>query len=180
VRAKERTNPVIEESYPNYSYSKEATSLRGLDLKNGDFVFFDLRGRADVRGRLRRGEYQKHEEVGGTRVNFEWLKPIGSESKESGFAIVYCTWVAWAASTSDFGVIQLLHIDAGHVAVVQQILFDLRGNEKAGANLDAGGALTVRGLNDLEHCCPTGLDIFTFRLKNGMLRWVSYRKAGLE
>jgi hypothetical protein len=150
ICAQERKPPTIEISIPNYWYPKTVTSLRLLDVKNSEVIIFGDKGVPDFHAYLRH-------------------------------AIAYYIWAMWAGSSSDYGVVQLLHIEDGHLKIVQQILFNSRGSEKAGAFCNAGSnALTIRGVNDWENCCPTGLDVVKFRLKEGVLKQVYYGTAALE
>jgi len=179
--AREKKPPTIEVSFPNYSYPKTVTSLRRLDVKNDEVIVFGDKGMSDFHAHLRGGAYEKLHKIGGDSLEFEWMKYMGSDSAEPDCAVAYYIWSMWAGSSSAYGVVQLLHIEDGHLKVVQQILFNLRGSEKAGAFLNAKlNALTIRGVNDWEHCCPTGLDVVKFRLKEGVLKQVYYGMATLE
>ena len=171
----------MEVSFPNYLFPKTGTSLRRLDVKNGEVIIFGDKGMSDFHAHLRHGAYEKLHEIGGDSLEFEWMKYMGSDSAESGYAVAYYIWAMWAGSSSAYGVVQLLHIENGHLKVLQQILFNLRGSEKAGAFLNAKlNALTIRGVNDWEHCCPTRLDVVKFRLKEGVFKQVYYGTAALE
>lgn len=119
--------------------------------------------------------------VGGDSLEFKWTKFIGNDSAEPDYVIAYYVWVTWAGSSSDYGVIHLIHLENGRLKVLQQMLFNMRGSEKAGASFNGkSGVLTVRGLNEWEHCCPTGLDVVKFRLKRGVLKRLYFGKAALE
>lgn len=176
-----KTHPAVEISLPMYSYPKPFASLRDVDLKNSELVIFGVKVAPDFRAHLRHGSYEKLYKVGGDSVRFMWVKYIGNDTAEPSYGIAYYTWTAWAASSSDFGVVHLLHFEDGHLHVVQQIPFNLRGSEKAGAHLNAkSDTLTIRAVNDWEHCCPTGLDVVQFRLKDGELQKIHYGTAPLE
>ncbi len=171
----------IDVSFPNYSFSAAAASLRMLDLRNSEVIFFDENGMQDFHARLRRGAYQKRHKIGGDSVGFGWLRLIGNGSSEPDYVVAYYTWVTWAGSSGYFCVVQLLRIEEGHLKIIQQIVFNIRGSEKAGAFYNTkSNALTIRGLSDWEHCCPTGLDVVQFQLKDGVLKPVHYGKAPLE
>lgn len=179
ARAQESTPSTLEVSLPNYSFPNPVTSLRQLDPKNAEVIFFGEKGVKDFHAHLHRGSYEKLHRIGGDSVNFVWMKYIETAS-EPDYAVAYYIWSMWAGSSSAFGVVQLLHIEDGHLKVVQQILFNLRGSEKAGAFFNAkSSSLTIRGANDWEHCCPTGLDVVKFQLKDGILKQVHYDKAPL-
>jgi hypothetical protein len=181
VCAQRKKPPTIEISFPNYSYPKTVTSLRLLDVKNGEVIIFSDKGMPDFHAHLRLGAYEKLHKIGGDSLKFEWMKCIGNNLTEPDYAVAYYIWTMWAGSSSAYGVVQLLHVEDDHLRVLQQILFNLRGSEKAGAFFNAkSNTLTVRGLNDWEHCCPTGLDVVWFQLKDGVLKPVHYGKAPLE
>jgi hypothetical protein len=180
VRAQKKTQPTVEISFPNYSYPETLTSLHQLDLKNSEFIFFGEKGTPDLRARLRRGAYEKLNKIGGDSAEFEWMKYVGNGSVEPDYALAYYVWASWAGSSSSYGVVQLLSIKDGHLKISQQILFNLRGSERAGAYFGAkANTLTIRGVNDWEHCCPTGLDVVQFQTKDGVLKQVHYGKAPL-
>jgi len=156
-------------------------SLRQLDSKNSEVIIFDKKGSPDYRADLRHGSFEKLHKVGGDSLSFAWMKYLGDSSAEPDYAVTYHIWAMWAGSSSGFGVVQLLHIEDGHLKVVQQILFNLRGSEKAGAFFNTkSNALTIRGVNDWEHCCPTGLDVVQFQLKDSVLKQVHYGNAPLK
>jgi hypothetical protein len=176
-----KTHPAVEVLQPNYSFQKTLVSLREFDPKNNEVVFFGGKGSRDFHVHLRNGNYEKHYRVGGDNVGLEWIKYIGSDGSAPDYAVAYYTWIAWVASSSDFGVVQLMRIEGGRLHVDQQILFNLRGSEKAGAYFNAkSNTLTIRGVNEWEHCCPTGLDVVRFQLKDGVLKQIHYGTAPLE
>jgi hypothetical protein len=180
ARAQQKTPSSLEVSYPNYSYPDPVASLRELDFKNTEVIVFGAKGVQDFHAHLYRGVYEKLHKVGGDSIGLVWVKYIEPTSAEPDYALVYHIWSMWAGSSSAFGVVQLLHIEDSHLKVVQQILFNLRGSKKAGAFLNAkSNSLTIRGVNDREHCCPTGIDVVRFQLRDGMLRQVHYGKAPL-
>lgn len=181
AHAQWKTKPAVQISFPNYSYPKTPTSLRGLDLRNSQVIFFGENAAPDLRADLYDGTYEKGDKTGGESVAFSWLTTLDNSSTGPDYAVAYYTWVTWAGSTSDFGVVQLLQLQDGRLKVIQQILFNTRGSGKAGASFSAKSRiLTVRGLNEWEHCCPTGLDMLGFHLKDGLLKRVSYQKVPLE
>jgi hypothetical protein len=181
ARAQENTPSTLEVSFPNYSYPNPLASLHQLDLKNTEVIFFGEKGVQDFHAHLHRGSYEKLHKIGGDSVEFEWMKYMETASTEPDYAVAYYVWSMWAGSSSAFGVVQLLHIEDGRLKVVQQILFNLRGSESAGAFYNAKSkVLTIRGVNDWEHCCPTGLDVVKFQLKDGALKQVHYGKAPLR
>lgn len=181
ARAQLKTSPAVEVCFPNYLYPNPVTSLSQLDLKNTEVIFFGEKGVRDFRAHLHRGAYEKLHKIGGDSVEFVWMKYMGTASMEQDYAVAYYIWSEWAGSSSAFGVVQLLHIEDSHLKVVQQILFNLRGSETAGAFFNAkSNSLTIRGVNDWEHCCPTGLDVVKFQLNDGLLKKVHYGKAPLR
>jgi len=181
ARAQQKTSPALEVCFPNYSYPNPIPSLHQLDFKNTGVIFFGEKGVPDFHARLRRGSFEQLHKIGGDSVSFAWMKFLGDRSAEPDYAVAYYIWAMWAGSSSGFGVVQLLHIDDGHPKVVQQILFNLRGSEKAGAFFNAkSNTLTIRGVDDWEHCCPTGLDVVKFQLSDGVLKQVHYGKAPLK
>lgn len=181
LHAEWKKKPAVQISFPNYALPREMKSLRSLEFRNSQAVFFDEKGVPDFRAALHDGKYERRDKIGGESVAFSWLTILGNDSTDPNTAIAYYTWVTSAGSASDFGVVQLLHLEDGRLKVIQQILFNTRGSEKAGAFFNARSeVLTVRALNEWEHCCPTGLDVVGFRLKGGLLKRVSYEKAALE
>jgi len=181
ARAQRETPSTLEVCFLNYSYPDPLPSLRQLDLKNAEIIFFDEKGMPDLHAHLHGGGYEKLHKIGGDRVKFVWLKYIETAPIEQDYAVAYYVWSMWAGSSSAFGVVQLLHIEDGHLKVVQQLLFNLRGSEKAGAFFSAkSNALTIRGVNDWEHCCPTELDVVKFQLNDGLLIQIHYGKAPLR
>jgi hypothetical protein len=176
-----KTHPAIENKLPNYSYSTPLRSLREFDPRNGEVIVFGGDGLADLHAKLRAGRYEKHHKVGGDALDFEWLRYINGDSGNANFAVAYYTMTSWAGSSSNFGVVQLLSLDDGHLHVVQQLVFNTRGSKKAGAHFGARSqVLTILGVNDWEHCCPTGLDVVRFRLKDGVFKQVGYGTAALQ
>jgi hypothetical protein len=181
ARTQQKTSPTIEVCFPNYSYPNPVASLGQLNVKNSEVIIFGKKGRPDYHAHLRHGSFEEHDKIGGDSLSFEWVKYLGESSAEPNYAVTYHIWAMWAVSSSGFGVVQLLHTEDGHLKVVQQILFNLRGSEKAGAFFNAkSNALTIRGVNDWEHCCPTGLDVVQFQLKDGTLKQIHYGKAPLK
>lgn len=168
-------------TFPKFSYTYPARSLSELDLKNSEVIMFGEKGRPDFRGRLRRGAYEESGRDRIESVRFGWLTLIATDSADQGYAVAYYTWVASAGSTTDLGVVHLLHIDDAHLKVVQQIVFNTRGSKRAGAFFNTrSGVLTIRGLNEWEHCCPSGLDVVQFQLRDGSLAPIHYFKAPLK
>jgi len=168
ARAQQKTSPTLEVCFPNYSYPNPVTSLRQLDSKSSEVIIFDEKGSPDYRAHLRHGSFEKLHKIGGDGVSFGWVKYLGNSSLEPEYAVTYHIWTTWAGSSSAYGVVQLLHIEDGRLRVVQQILFNLRGSKKAGALFNArSNGLTICGVNDWEHCCPAGLDVVQFQLKDG-------------
>lgn len=181
ICAQEKKEPTIQISLPNYTHPKTVASLRQFDLRNGEAIIFGDNGVPDFRAHLRQGAYEKRDKSGGDSLEFKWTKFIGNDAAEPDYVIAYYVWVTWAGSSSDYGVIHLLHLENGRPKVLQQILFNMRGSEKAGASFNGkSGVLTVRGLNEWDHCCPTGLDVVKFRLKERVLKRVYFGKAALE
>jgi hypothetical protein len=177
-----KTSATVDIYFPNYSYPDAVASLSALNPKNTELVIFGENGTTDIRAPLRNGTYEKrHKEGGGDAVEFEWMKPIGSDPGNANFSVAYYTWVTRAGSSSDYGVVQLLQVVDGHVKVVQQILFNLRGSKAAGAFFDAkSNSLKIRGVHGWEHCCPTELDVLRFHFENDLFKQVSYRTVPFE
>jgi hypothetical protein len=128
--AQQRTAPAIEVSFPNYSYPDPVTSLRQLDSKNAEAIFFGEKGMPDFHARLRRGSFEQLHKIGGDSVSFARMKYLGDAPEEPEYALRYHIWSMCAGSPSGLGVVQLLPVENGHLKVVQQILFNPRGSEK--------------------------------------------------
>jgi hypothetical protein len=181
LHSQEREKPAIKVSFPNYTFERPLTSLSQLDPKNDDGIVFGDKDMPEFRAHLRHGIYERRTKIGGDWLKFRWVKGVQDDSATSNYAVAYYVWDTWAGSSSDVGVVQLLHAEESGVKVLQQILFNLRGSQKAFASFDAkSNSLTIRGVNAWEHCCPTGLDVVEFRLKEGFLKPVHYGNAPLE
>jgi hypothetical protein len=180
-RAQKESSPAIKVSFPNYSYPEPVASLQQFDFRNSEVLIFSEAGSPFLRAQLRRGRFEKARTIGGDSVEYKWTKFSGKDPAGPHYAIAFYTWTSWAASANDAGVIQLLRLENGHLHVVQQILFNIRGSQKAGAHFSTkSNSLTVRGLNEWEHCCPSGLDVVQFQLKDDVLKQVHYGKIPVE
>jgi hypothetical protein len=178
----EKASSTVDIYFPNYSYPDALPSFSEPNMKNAELIVFGENGAMDIRARLRKGLYERHnKEGGGDAVKFEWVKPIGKDPVNANFAVACYTWVAWMGSSSDIGVVQLLQRVDGHLRVAQQILFNLRGSKTAGAYFDVkSSSLKIRGVHGWEHCCPTELDLMRFHFDDGLLKQVSRRKVPFE
>jgi hypothetical protein len=171
-----------EISFPNYMYPYALASPNRLNLKNGDLVIFHGNRASYLRAHLHNGAYRKlYAGAGGDEVELDWVRFIRNDSGQANYAFAYYTWVSWAGSSSDSGIVQLLQLVDGHVKVTQQILFNVRGSEKAGADFDTkSNTLKIRGVHGWEHCCPTELDFIRFHFDDGLFKQVSHRKVPYE
>jgi hypothetical protein len=178
----EKASSTVDIYFPNYSYTEAVPSFSEPNMKNAELIIFGENGAMDIRARLRKGLYERHnKEGGGGTVEFEWVKPVRINLVNTNFVVAYYTWVAWMGSSSDIGVVQLLQLVDGHVKVAQQILFNLRGSKTAGAFFDVkSSSLKIRGVHGWEHCCPTELDLMRFHFEDGLLKQVSHRMVPFE
>jgi hypothetical protein len=100
---------------------------------------------------------------------------------EPEIAVAQFDLVETAGSSSDYGVVQVFRLKEDHLTVVQQILFNTRGNAKVGAAIDArSSTLTIRGVHGWEHCCPTELDVLRFRIDDGLFKLAGHGRVALE
>jgi hypothetical protein len=179
--AAQKTRPTLEVSSPNHSYPTSLASIRQLDLNNSEVVIFDDKGEPELKAHLRGGKYEIHYRVGSDWLRHNWLKVLNGDSGETETAVAEFDWVATGASASDYGVVQLFQLDDGHLKVVQQILFNTRGSKKVGAFFNPkSNVLVVRGVHGWEHCCPTRLDVVTFRFDGSAFKQVAYHMAPLQ
>jgi hypothetical protein len=179
--AQEKSAPTVEICYPQFSYSQSFASLRQIDLKNFDVMTFDENGKPDLKAHLRAGKYEARSE--GTRywLGLKWFKVPHKEPNEPETAVAQFDLVVTSGSASDYGVVQVFRLDDGHLKVVQQILFNTRGNAKVGAMLDAkSNTLTIRGVHGWDHCCPTQLDIVRHRLESDVFNRVANHREPLQ
>jgi hypothetical protein len=173
--------PTIEIFSPHHLYPTSLTSIRNLDLRNADVIVFNANGGPWLKAHLRGGKYEIHYRVGSDRLRLNWLKVLNGDSGETETAVAEFDWVATGASASDYAVVQVFQMHDGHLNVVQQILFSTRGSDKAGASLSSkSNVLTIRGVHGWEHCCPTQLDVVTFRFDGSAFKQVAYHMAPLQ
>jgi hypothetical protein len=157
----------VEVVNPNHVYRVTAKSLRQLDFRNFQFHVFDEDGESTLVAKLRNGKYDSKEHDrkwkmgdGYDWLGLDWVRFVGENSE---FAIVSFAWVTAGGSTSDYGVVQVFTLREGHPAVVQQILYNIRGCPTS-ANLSTRLLLlTIRGVHGWEHCCPKTIDVVKFR-----------------
>jgi hypothetical protein len=155
--------------------------MRQLDLKNSDVIIFNGKGEPELKARLRAGKYEGPLAVGSDWLRLNWLKILEGESEEPTSAIAEFDRVVTAGSASDYGIVQVFHLDDDHLKVVQQFLFNTRGTSKAGSSYDAKtNVLAIRGVHRWEHCCPTQLDIVEFHFEGRVFKQTAYHRGSLQ
>jgi hypothetical protein len=156
--------PTFDVSYPKYSYSTRTASVKNIDFRNMNLVIFDHAGKAQLTAKLRNGRFEQHHRDGGREeVELELVKYFGSSTTGGERAFVSIDWLSVGGSSSPSGFLQVFGIKDEHPFVFQQIEYNERG-EGVGSSFDARkGTLTIRGVHGWEHCCPTTLDVGTFR-----------------
>ncbi|MGB2677326.1 MAG: hypothetical protein WAN12_09620 [Candidatus Acidiferrum sp.] len=174
--AQNKGKPTLEVCYPGYTYPDTVPSLRDANLKNGRLVLFFDGCKPDDHVRLKNGKYERPYKDGYWEyIELRWVKPLESKAGESQFAIAYIVWASGAGSTNDEDFVQLLELKEGHLKVVQQFYFNVRGSRRAGAFFNPKtNLLTIKAINCWEHSCGTRLDVVQFKFDGGLLKQMRY------
>jgi hypothetical protein len=157
-------SPTLEVRYPKHSYSQQVKSIREIDFRNFELIIFGGRGKTNLVADLRHGIFQRNYTDG----CYDWLKLASvvyfdDASGEGQKALVMADWVSACGSSSDFGVAQVFGIANGQPIVLQQILYNERGGGAASSYSMKTSTLTIKSVHGWEHCCPTTLDVGTFK-----------------
>jgi len=172
--------PTIEVLYPNYPLPGLFRSFRETDLKESEAAILGEGGKVYVKAHLHKGLYEvQHKDISDW-LRLNWVSSPNQEIAEAKYGIADFDWVSTGASASDYGVIQVLQLCDGRLKITQQIVFNTRGSNKAGATFDPKtNTLTIRGIHGWEHCCASQLDVVQFRFAGNTLQRVSYRQIPL-
>jgi hypothetical protein len=154
----------FEVRYPQHSYSQQVKSIREIDFRNFALIIFGGRGKTNLVANLRNGIFQRNYPSG----CYDWLKLVSvayfDDAGAGGQkAIVMVDWASACGSTSDFGVVQVFGVVNGQPAVLQQILYNERGGGATSSYSMKTSTLTIKSVHGWEHCCPTTLDVGTFK-----------------
>jgi hypothetical protein len=154
----------FEVRYPQYSYDQQLNSLHEIDFRNFTLIIFGGRGKTNLVAKLRNGIFQRDYPHGCS----DWLKLASVKyfddaDAEAQKALVTADWTSACASANDTGVVQVFGIANGRPTVLQQILYNERGGGTALSFNVKTETLTIKGLHGWEHCCPTTLDVGTFK-----------------
>jgi|SRR5579863_67301 len=154
----------FEIRYPRYSYKKRVDSLHEIDFRNFELIIFGGRGTTNLVANLRNGVFQRDY----PSACYDWMKLASvvyfDDSRFQGQkALVMADLVSACGSSSDFGVVQVFGIANGQPVVLQQILYNERGDGAGSSYNVKTSILTIKGVHGWEHCCPTNLDVGTFR-----------------
>jgi hypothetical protein len=101
-------------------------------------------------------------------VGHDWVKLVRVKyfdftNGQPRRALVMVDYETSAGSSSAFGILQVLELASEHPLVLQQIEYNA-GGEGVGSSFDVkSGILKVKGVDGWEHCCPSSLDVGTFK-----------------
>jgi hypothetical protein len=142
--------------------------LRKIDFRNFELVLFDYHGKNPHQIPLRNGEYEKKElpdAVGGQSVSMGKTQYIDALNGEPQYALLDIGDVRWAGSSTNTGILQLVHLEDGHLTVVQQISYDLQAPGTGVKFNPRTGILLITGRSDdhSAHCCPENVDVVAFK-----------------
>ena len=155
--------PTFSICYPHYKYLRAVDSLSAVDFHNFNLILFDDDGRRMLLAKLQDGTFEHKYKVGGDWVKVASIQYWSPEKTGPPKALLRADYVETGASSSDFGLVQVFELTEGHPVVLQQILFNTRGEGADSAFDSKKGVLKIRGVHGWEHCCPTTLDVGTFK-----------------
>src|ERR1039457_5924524 len=163
----------FEVRYPQYSYNQRVNSLHEIDFRNFALIIFGGRGKTNLVAKLRNGIFQRDY----PNACHDWLKLASVKyfddaNAEGQKALVMADWVSACGSSSDIGVVQVFEIANGRPDVLQQIEYNERGNGATSSFDVKTGTLTIKSVHGWEHCCPTTLDVGTFKWNGSRLALV--------
>ncbi len=173
----------FKESFPNYQHDGTVAGLARAELQNSPFVIFDTDGKPELTGTLQNGNFERvHGEYhAGERVHMEGVYEISSSEPEAPVALLALTYLSWAGSSSEEGIVQVMQLQNSHPVVLQQIAYNRRGSSDAGYAFNSRtGILTIKGVHGWEHCCPTTLDIGTYKWNGSRFLLVDASSAPLH
>jgi hypothetical protein len=150
--------------YPKHSYYQQVASIREVDFRNLDLIIYYERGKKSLVAKLRKGLFQRDYPT----HCYDWVKLnsvvyFEDASTAGEKALVTADWVSACASSDDTGIVQVFEISDGHPVALQQIEYNERGGGASHSFNPKTGTLTIKGAHGWEHCCPTTLDVGTFK-----------------
>src|SRR5271165_1766076 len=156
----------FEESFPNYQHDSTVARLAKVELQNSPFVIFDTDNKPELTGTLQNGNFERvyGEHHAGERVHMEGVYEISSSDSKAPVALLTLNYLSGAGSSSEEGIGQVVQLQNSHPVVLQQIAYNMRGSSDAGYAFNSRtGILTIKGVHGWEHCCPTTLDVGTYK-----------------
>jgi hypothetical protein len=150
--------PAVQILHPNTVYKAAIQSLKAVDFANMEYTF----GRDTVV--LKSGSFEHKEDFSSEsfRLLQSWLFDI--QTGQPGHALVFLDHSASGGSSSDEGLLLVLAVKGGHLAVAQQLTYDRQVTGEGVTFVPATGILTIkaRSNDNSPHCCPKNLDVATF------------------
>lgn len=171
-------------TYKPRLFAADVTDIAKMGLANRQAVLLD-HGKVLEKVKLKQGRGTKTTRLGEegysekTEVQIGWQKSLGQDHR-----LAYYEWGWYAASSSQSGVVQVFELRDGKVSITQQIDFDMHhGGHAVGASFDPNSrTITVRSVpyeSPDGRCCPTYINIVTFRWDGQLFVSVRARRAPL-
>ena len=171
--------PAVDIVFPNYDYGIRVHSFRQVDFQNLKLVIFGGGGKP-YQVPLSHGAYEKIESsgIGGTSVSLGKVRYIDGPHGASRYALLDIGETDWGGSSTNTGIIQILHLEDDHLTIVQQITYDLQA-PGTGAKFNSKThvlVMTGRSDDDSPHCCAQSVDIVTFMWTGTSFKMVKSHK----
>ena len=127
---------------------------------------------------LRAGKFAEHER-GDSSVEVKLLSCLDRGVAEH--ALLATNWVSCGASCNSHEIVQVFELRGDHPVLVQQVYFDSDAKATGATYDDRIRTLTVvgRSNDDSPHCCPTSLDVITYRWEGQQFVQRGYRQIRL-
>ena len=164
----------------SFLFAKDVSELSKLDLHNGVALLLEHNKIYD-RERLKKGTGKTGRTLrGGSReVHLEWLYRI-----DDSHIVANYSWEWIAGSSSQSEIVQVFHFSGNEVFVTQQIKIDMHhGGGAVGAYFNFRRKLLLAkavayGFGE-GRCCPSLMDIVTFRWDGERFRRVNRQRVPL-
>lgn len=127
---------------------------------------------------LRAGKYEGHEQhEGESSVEVKLLSCLDRGVAEH--ALLATDWVSCGANCNSHEIVQVFELRGGHPVLVQQINFNSDATGTGVTFDDNSLTLTITGRSSEEspHCCPTSLDVVTYRWERHQFVHSGYKRV---
>lgn len=157
----------VEVTFPNHRYQQTHQSIKDVDFKNVTIWL------SQTTVRLRDGKYKSprqnsfHDEV-----TLEKIFYFAAEPGQREYALLVFDWFSVGGSSSDYGIIQTLRLEDGHLVVTQEFSFDRQapGNGEQFDPESRRLTITARASDESAHCCPEHLERAVFEWRDNRFR----------